>query len=51
MEYQIVKSGDLVNLESLVNFHLKEGWQLQGGVGSSGTWYFQDMVKKINLKL
>lgn len=30
--YQVIESDTAINLASAVNFFLKEGWELQGGV-------------------
>jgi len=53
MEYTIVSSYDLPYLEDLVNEHLEDGWECQGGIavmfaskGMNEREFFQAMIKK-----
>jgi len=52
MQYEILRSDDIKELELKVKYRLKNEWELQGGVcvefnnRNSTTYFYQAMVKK-----
>lgn len=53
MDYQILQSDDVDELEEMVQSAFLDGWKCQGGVavtyeGFNKTWYYQAMIKENN---
>lgn len=50
MEYTVVEEYELKILISRVNYLIKQGWELQGGISISklfnAMWYAQALIKK-----
>lgn len=44
-KYHVCCAETLVSLEQTVEYYLKEGYELQGGLVIQGTWYLQVVIK------
>lgn len=46
-EYILVKHSKIDEFTKLVNQHLTEGWECQGGITVNGYVYYQAMIKTL----